>query len=137
MTKISTEFDAILKIHNLKITKSRLEVLRVLKQSTKPLTHSEIMEKLDRSQNWDRVTIYRTLGEFTEKKIVKSILNIDRVTYFELVDSHPEHAHLSCLECGKVECLEENEYKFVLENSKGFEVRSIEILLKGICRECK
>ncbi|MCX7998216.1 MAG: transcriptional repressor [Leptospiraceae bacterium] len=135
--KTATELNTILKTHNLKITKSRLEVLKVLKQSPNPLTPSEIMEKLDGSQNWDRVTIYRTLGEFAERKIVKSILNMDRVTYFELVDSHPEHAHLSCLECGKMECLEENEYKFILENSKGFEIRSIEILLKGICRECR
>lgn len=137
MSDLSSEFNQILRSHNLKVTKSRVEVLKVLKDSHKPLNHSEIMEKLDRTYNWDRVTIYRTLGEFIEKKIVKSILSLDRVTYFELIDTHPEHAHLSCLECGKMECLEENEYKFILENSKGFEVRSIEILLKGICKECK
>lgn len=137
MAQAKMEFGELLRNHNLKVTKSRIEVLKVLKSSHKPLNHSEIMEKLDRSHSWDRVTIYRTLGEFIEKKIVKSILSLDRVTYFELIDSHSEHAHISCLECGKMECLDENEYKFILENSKGFEVKSTEILIKGICKECK
>lgn len=136
MAQSQIEFGELLRNHNLKVTKSRVEVLKVLQSSHKPLNHSEIMERLDRTHTWDRVTIYRTLGEFTEKKIVKPILSLDRVTYFELIDSH-EHAHMSCLECGKMECLEENEYKFVLENSKGFEVRSTEILIKGICKECR
>ncbi len=129
--------DEILRSHNLKVTRSRIEVLKILQSSHKPLSHSEIMEKLDRSHSWDRVTIYRTLGEFIEKKIVKPVLSLDRATYFELLDSQSEHAHISCLECGKMECLEQDEYKFILEKSRGFEVRSTEILIKGICKECK
>jgi len=125
-----------LKTHNLKVTKSRLEVLKILTESKKPLSHSDIMDKLDQSQNWDRVTIYRTLGEFEEKKIVKSLLSQDRVTYFELSDSLPDHAHFACLKCGKMECLKPSEYKFQFKGNIN-QVKSIEILIKGICDDCR
>lgn len=53
---------------DLKITRSRLEVLKILYQTHKPITHTYIMEHLPEKDTWDRVTVYRTLSEFTEKK---------------------------------------------------------------------
>jgi Fur family transcriptional regulator, ferric uptake regulator len=136
-TKTNQDSIDALKNHNLKVTKSRLEVLKVLQESEKPLTHSEIMERLDHSQNWDRVTIYRTLGEFSEKNLIKSLMSQDRVTYFELSGTHPGHAHVTCLDCGVMECLDEGDYQFSLKDGREFSVQSVEILVKGICKDCR
>ncbi|MCB1141088.1 MAG: transcriptional repressor [Leptospiraceae bacterium] len=125
-----------LKKNKLKITKNRLAVLDILQQSEKPLNHSEIMEKLDSNQNWDRVTIYRTLGEFEEKKLIKSLLSSERITYFELVDTLNEHAHIYCENCGKLECLREDMFSFSLKNPELFSISTVEILVKGTCKDC-
>jgi Fe2+ or Zn2+ uptake regulation protein len=63
---------------DLKITRSRLEVLKILYHTHKPITHTYIMEHLPEKDTWDRVTVYRTLSEFTEKKIIKSLPSNER-----------------------------------------------------------
>ncbi|MDX1958408.1 MAG: Fur family transcriptional regulator [Leptospiraceae bacterium] len=136
-TENAIDIKEILKNNNLKITKSRIAVLELLSESSKPITHSEIMENLADAENWDRVTIYRTLGEFEEKKIVKTILSNDRVTYFELQDSLHEHAHLSCDSCGKMTCLNKEQFHFSIGEIVEFKLNRVEILLKGICKNCQ
>ena len=91
------ELKDILHRADLKITRSRLEVLKILYNSQKPITHTYIMDHLPEKDNWDRVTIYRTLSEFTEKKIIKSLPSSERVTYFEIKnETKTEHSHLVC-----------------------------------------
>lgn len=139
MAKELSEFhtnEIFLKKNNLKITKTRLAVLNILQKSPKPLNHSEIMGLLDSEQNWDRVTIYRTLGEFEEKKLIKSLLSSDRITYFEFSETFDHHAHIFCESCGKMECLKESMFQFSLKDSVGYSLNSVEILVKGICKDC-
>lgn len=124
---------------DLKITRNRLEVLRILYITHKPVTHTFIMENLPDKVNWDRVTVYRTLSEFTEKKIIKSLSSNERVTYFEMQnETKPEHSHLVCDSCGKMECFDEDSYKFqFIKNVKDFKVRSLEIIIRGLCKNCQ
>jgi Fur family transcriptional regulator, ferric uptake regulator len=128
---------ALLKKNKLKITKNRIAVLNVLQNSFKPLNHSEIMESLDNSQHWDRVTVYRILSEFTDKKLIKTLHSNERMTYFELIKPLEEqHAHWVCEKCGKIECLKEDSYEFSIKKSDVFFINSIEILIKGNCGNC-
>ncbi|MCC6275002.1 MAG: transcriptional repressor, partial [Leptospiraceae bacterium] len=69
----------------LKVTRSREAVISVLQNSSNPLTHLELMEKLPKDESWDRVTVYRTLSELEEKKVLRSVSSNERITYFELV----------------------------------------------------
>ena len=126
-----------LRDNHLKITKTRVAVFNILLSSNKPLSHSEIMEKLDSEKAWDRVTIYRTLSEFEEKKIIKSLLSKERTTFFEIIDTLKEHAHITCEICGKMECLIDEMFHFAIKKVGEYQIRSVEILVKGICRNCK
>ena len=126
-----------LKGNHLKITKARVAVYKILATSRKPLSHSDIMEMLDSEKNWDRVTIYRTLSEFEEKKIVKSLLSKERTTYFEIMDSMSEHAHITCEVCGKMEFLLDEMFDFSIKKAGDYQIKSVEILVKGICGYCK
>jgi len=126
-----------LKENHLKITKARVAVFKILATSRKPLSHSDIMEMLDSEKNWDRVTIYRTLSEFEEKKIVKSLLSKERTTYFEIMDSMSEHAHITCEVCGKMECLLDEMFDFSIKKACDYQIKTVEILVKGICGNCK
>lgn len=131
------KIESTLKINHLKITKTRVAVFKILVSSRKPLSHSEIMEQLDSDKNWDRVTIYRTLSEFEEKKIVKSLLSKERTTYFEIIDTKKEHAHITCDVCGKMECLLDEMFHFSIKEAGEYRIQSVEILVKGICGTCK
>ena len=124
---------------DLKITRSRLEVLKILYHTHKPITHTYIMEHLPEKDTWDRVTVYRTLSEFTEKKIIKSLPSNERITYFEIKnEAKPEHSHLVCDSCGKMECFNEDSYKFQFKkNVQDFRVRSLEIIIRGLCKNCQ
>jgi Fur family ferric uptake transcriptional regulator len=126
-----------LRDNHLKITKTRVAVFNILLSSQKPLSHSEIMEKLDTEKTWDRVTIYRTLSEFEEKKIIKTLLSKERTTFFEIIDTLKEHAHITCEICGKMECLIDEMFHFAIKEAGDYQIRSVEILVKGICGNCK
>lgn len=130
----------ILRKVGLKITKNREQVISILQDSDRPLNHQEIMEKLPKGQSWDRVTIYRALSDLESKKILNTLLNGDRVTYFELKENLAEksihHGHLICDSCGKIECVERLE-KPVPQSVQGFQVKSMEVNFHGLCRDCQ
>lgn len=73
------------------------------------------------------------------KKIIKSLPSNERITYFEIKnETKPEHSHLVCDVCGKMECFSEDSYKFHFkENTQDFRVRSLEIIIRGLCKNCQ
>lgn len=128
---------SVLKENHLKITKTRVAVYKLLINSTKPLSHSEITELLKGESTFDRVTIYRTLSEFEEKQIARSLLSSERTMYFEIKEPFKEHAHITCEVCGKMECLLDENFHFSIKETGSYQVTSVDILVKGKCGECK
>jgi Fur family ferric uptake transcriptional regulator len=139
-TKINNSPGDLLKKAGLKVTKNREELIQVLQNSHKPLSHQEIMELLPTDKNWDRVTIYRALSDLEEKNIIKTLLSGDRVTFFELKETihHSEnHAHLVCDICSTVECVSTISGQLPFQNDMEFEVLSVEMVLRGKCKSCQ
>ncbi len=135
--KVKITFEEVLQNADLKITRSRLEVLKLFFSAKKPLTHQLIMDNLPKNESWDRVTIYRTLSEFSEKKILKLLISNDRISYFELVHLEKSHGHFFCNECGKIECLNKNTFEIDLKfNNSKYLIHSLEILVTGKCEVC-
>jgi Fur family transcriptional regulator, ferric uptake regulator len=132
------QFEEVLHNAELKITRSRMEVLRLFYKIKKPVTHHYVMDNLPLEENWDRVTIYRTLSEFSEKNILRQLISSDRLSYFELKKENHYHGHFVCNQCGSIECLNEKiiTVSFKIEDSK-YKIDSYEILLTGICGDCK
>jgi Fur family transcriptional regulator, ferric uptake regulator len=130
----------ILKNVGLKITKNREQVISILQDSKRPLNHQEIMEKLPKGQSWDRVTIYRALSDLESKKVLSTMLNGDRVTYFELKEELTEkainHGHVICNKCGRIECVDDLG-KQMPKSVKGFKISSMEVNFHGICKDCQ
>ena len=131
---------AMLQELGLKVTRSREAVISVLQNSTNPLTHTELMDKLPKGKSWDRVTVYRTLSELEEKKVLRSVSSNERVTYFELKGAKSElmgHSHLVCEKCGSIQCLEEKINLPDGKKLKQFRVNAIDIIFRGLCRICQ
>jgi Fur family transcriptional regulator, ferric uptake regulator len=122
----------------LRATSARLAVLRVLRRAESPLSHAEIAEILA-EQGIDKATIFRNLADLTECNLASRSELGDHVWRFEAVDpDHPDdgHPHFVCTTCGTVSCLADPELEKTTRRSARKLGRVVEVLLRGVCREC-
>lgn len=131
----------ILKKNGLSITDSRKKILELFNDSESALAHADIENSTNTS--FDRVTVYRTLQTFVEKGIIHQIPTTDNnVLYALCKDNCPEghhhdnHVHFICDECSKTICLDDVTVPQV-KLPKGFTPQHAEMVVNGICGECK
>lgn len=129
----------VLKDNNLKVTKGRLEVLRLLDNSSSPLSVEDIYNNISRISCKSLTTAYRIVNQLEEANIIRKALQKDNVSYYEM--SLPSHKHyIVCSKCGKVTPIDhcpiiplESE----VEKVTGYEITGHIIELSGICPQCK
>jgi Fur family ferric uptake transcriptional regulator len=138
---MDTEVENILKRNHLSITESRKKILSLFLNHTGALAHADIERSAE--EKFDRVTVYRTLQTFVEKGIIHTIPTSDNSIRYALCKDdcseghhHDNHVHFVCLQCGNTICLEDVEVPEV-KLPKGFSTTNIEMVVNGICRECK
>lgn len=127
----------------LRATPSRVKVLRLLRGSGSPVSHSEVSETLE-SAGWDRATLYRNLLDLTRVGLARRTDVGDHVWRFEAVTAkgvrNEEHPHFVCNQCGVIECLD----GLSIVGSPGRKTpmpkalrrNAVEIQLKGLCDRC-
>ncbi len=116
-------------------TAIRTKLLEILYIAEEALSSKEIESKLD--DDVDRVTLYRTIKLFEEKKIIHKIVIDDQVTKYKLINSQKgkEHPHFHCTECDKVLCLPDTP----LPSCKlpdGFSIQAQSTIVEGTCQNC-
>jgi len=133
----ATEF---LKKHELRKTPCRMAVLEVFLNAQTALSHQNIEEFV--GNEFDRVTIYRTLTSFEEKGILHKVPDTTGQAKYALCESncgqqqHKEnHVHFKCNECENVYCLSQIQLPD-LHLPKGYQVEEAEFLLSGTCEKC-
>jgi Fur family ferric uptake transcriptional regulator len=135
------EVNDILKRNSLSITESRRKILNLFLNVKGALAHGDIERKA--GEKFDRVTVYRTLQTFVEKGIIHIIPTLDNSVLYALCKNngaesfpHDSHIHFTCDQCNTTYCLEETIIPD-LKLPKGFSLNRVEILAKGICKDCK
>lgn len=131
----------ILKQSQLSVTDSRMKILELFTKHNKALSHADI-EHMS-SKNFDRVTVYRTLQTFVDKGIIHTIPTADNSVMYALCKEtctvghhHDDHVHFICDECGNTYCLEKiNVPKVTVP--KGFSAHQVNVLVNGVCKNCK
>jgi Fe2+ or Zn2+ uptake regulation protein len=128
--------------NKVKVTSQREKIIDCLIAAPAPQTAEEIMAKLKKSKDpgkCDLVTIYRSLHQFEEIKIVqKSFFSENSAQYClnDLDDHH--HHHFLCKKCRKIteidSCLLESQLKNL--EKKGFREISHRLEFFGICPQC-
>ena len=137
----------LLRSHNLKVTKIRKAVIRLLLEKGVAMSHSEILEALenDKDLDVDKVTLYRTLNTFTELGIAHKVASEDRSWLYAIYereihehDTH-EHAHFFCTSCDKIYCFPVENIKLhtSIDNPQGFQINHQEVRLHGTCPICQ
>lgn len=90
----------------------------------------------------DRVTLYRTLKTFEEKKLIHSIDDgTDSIKYAlckESCDCMPDdlHIHFLCTKCQQTYCLTDISIPSI-SLPLHFTLESINMVVKGVCSNCR
>ena len=131
----------ILKKTHLSVTDSRQKILELFLESKGALAHSDIEKKT--GESYDRVTVYRTLQSFVEKGLIHLIPTTDNSIKYALCKDdcevghhHDNHVHFICDKCSKTICLDDVTVPSV-KLPKGFSPNHAEMVVTGVCGECK
>lgn len=129
----------LLKNKGLKITKARLEVLKILKKAKNPMPVEDIYLKMTKGSCKSLATCYRVANQLTEVGILNKTLLQNGIYYFEMSGENHKH-YIVCSNCGKIvptnHCPLE-EFESEVEGTTGFKVTGHKIELIGICPECQ
>jgi Fur family ferric uptake transcriptional regulator len=138
--KVADVAGGMLKKAGIRHTMPRMAVLSALLEAHRPLSIDQLADDLA-DLKADKATIYRTLMVFVEKGIAHQVDIGDRVFRFAACgDEHhrQSHAHFVCRKCGELECIDDEIGSFPLHPApKGHIVEEQEILLRGLCPDCK
>lgn len=133
------DIQKILRGKKIKVTKARIEILKVLLDKKDGITAEEILGVCkDEGVNINLSTVYRTLDSFHENKIVDKYILEDGVSSYKI----HKHNHSHLLECDI--CHKEVEMpcpigqiEELIKRQTGFTLTEHNIEIKGICEECK
>ena len=132
---------SILKKNRLSVTDGRKQILTLFLKSPGALAHADIEKETDAA--FDRVTVYRTLQTFVDKGIIHHIPTTDNSILYALCKDnceaghhHDNHVHFICNECNKTICLDDVIVPEV-KLPKGFKPKHAEMVVNGICDDCK
>lgn len=132
----------------LRATPARVAVLGALRSADSPLSHSEVVERLD-GGGWDPATVFRNLVTLVDAGFIRRTDVGDHVWRFEsrhephqggseAAASPHEHAHFLCTDCGDVICMPEFELKLPRGGRvpRSVRARAVNVQLQGLCDDC-
>ncbi|MBN1948008.1 MAG: transcriptional repressor [Bradymonadales bacterium] len=123
----------------LRCTATRERILAVLLDTGHPLSHAQILTRLEGS-TIDRVTGYRTLAALERNGLVHRVLGIDgswRFCAHRVVSTGcpGDHAHFFCVDCGAMHCLLDQRLPW-LTVGEGYRVVAKQLVAFGQCPRC-
>lgn len=126
---------AILRKYRVYITKARLLMLDAFLRSGNPLTRNDFYN--DSSPELNRITIFRTLKLFLNRKIIYRVHATDRVSRYLLRQTATSvHSNFICRVCKKVIPLKTIDPPEV-ELPEDYTQQNTEIIIEGLCDTCK
>jgi len=135
---IEIKIRKMLKSAGLYYTKNRVLILKVLFDATHPLSQEEVAHQ-SKKENFDKVTIYRTLESLVKAGLVHKAFMNKRAWHFELAHNCSKkqcHPHFTCTKCGKTHCLPGISLPLAESPYKGFIINRQQVHLEGLCPSC-
>lgn len=124
----------------LKNTKQRAAILRVLKSLAEPASAEEVFSNLkDDFPTLALSTVYRNLERFAAAGLVKKDSFNDGIIRYSLAEEHHGH-YLICTECDckiKIDDCPLSNMEEELAKNTGFEIDGHNLTIYGKCPRCK
>jgi len=135
------DYSGLLEESGLGYTTNRHRVLEVIGDNSRPLSAQQIFDTLNRTDNINRVTVYRILDLLLEKGLVDRISGGGRSFVYGLAPNanHPAHPHFYCKACGRLECLNPRSLSVDLHSMRrtfpGL-IENVAVRVDGVCENC-
>ncbi len=120
----------------MKYSKQRELIYEQLKSNPIHPTAEEVYLQLKpHHPNISLATVYRNLNKLAESSIIKKIQGLDASDRFDH-NTH-EHYHFICEKCRRVYDVNLELLSYINDKVKDHNIKSFDLLLKGICNNCK
>lgn len=130
----------LLKDNNLRLTECRKEVITVFIEQQHAVSQPDLEGMLNQ---YDRVTLYRTLNTFLSKGMIHKVLDDSGLTKYALCAGHctehhhaDEHVHFKCIKCENTVCIDTISVP-PITLPDGFTYLDASFLVRGICKRCQ
>lgn len=103
-----------------------------------PTAEQLYMELKPSNANLSLATVYRNLNYLAKKGQIRKIEGLSEQVHYD--HNIHEHFHMICENCRKIIDLPPemaDSLREILKNQNDFEVLSYDIVVKGICKDCK
>ncbi|MBZ0155979.1 MAG: transcriptional repressor [Alphaproteobacteria bacterium] len=120
-----------------KLTRQRLEIIRLLSRDRSHPGAMEILKQARRgSPRISMSTVYYTLDMLKREGLIRELEFYDRDNRYD-INASP-HLNLVCTKCGKIEDFEGEVPAFseVVEKRTGFKAMNLRFEYYGLCKEC-
>jgi Fur family transcriptional regulator, ferric uptake regulator len=134
-------FRTYLRDHNLPVTAQRQAIAEVVLLSERHLSAEEIQAELTaQGHSVGTATVYRTLEVLLRSGLVVERDFGEGFRRYEPARGMPQHEHLICTVCGRVEELRDERLErmtTILAEAHGFARRRHRLVIYGICDRCQ
>jgi len=124
----------------MRFSKQRQQILNTLQDFSDHPTAEQIFEKVRNDiPSISLGTVYRNLGLLVEQNIIRKFISPGESSV-RYDGRNDEHSHLVCEVCQKVFDIDVSTFSQLdetLEHDTGFLVKEHDIVLRGICKDCK
>ncbi|OYN84591.1 Fur family transcriptional regulator [Parenemella sanctibonifatiensis] len=135
----ATEPATLLKQAGLRVTAARLATMAVVTEQAHADAEAIASQVRDRLGSVSRQAVYDVLNALTETGLLRRV-NVDsRRTRYEL-QTHDNHHHLVCHNCGRIEdvpCNGADVPCMTPADDHGFALEVAEVTYRGLCRDCR
>ncbi|MGI6222419.1 MAG: Fur family transcriptional regulator [Prevotella sp.] len=135
----TSTINKLLLAHGIKPTANRIVIARTLSAALSPMSMKDLENKI---LTIDKSGIFRTLTLFRDHHMVHDVEDGEGNVRYELCTCEQDeedddlHAHFFCEQCHRTFCLDDTPIP-AIPLPDGFEMTSINYMVKGICPDCK
>jgi Fur family ferric uptake transcriptional regulator len=141
VSEVVQNFKEFIKSKGLKYTPEREEILREILTCKEHFDVDELYMKLKKKgSKISKASIYRTIPLLIEAGYVQEVYKQDNRAYYEVILNKLPHLHFICLQCKKVEEIEDEKLVGLIKEyakQTNFSVLSYHLEVFGICSNCK
>lgn len=120
----------------MKHSKQREHILKIIQEGMEHLNAYQVYEIAKKEiSNISLGTVYRNLNQLSEQNMIKKITVPNGNDCFDKTITN--HSHFYCIKCLKLEDIHLDIPIDYLEKSKECKIISHDIVLNGICKDCK
>lgn len=134
-------FTSWLRDRGLPVTAQRVAIAEVLFNADRHLSAEEVAAELNgRGNKVGTATVYRTIDVLLESGLVVERDFGEGFRRFETARDVPQHEHLICTGCGRVEEFRDDRIERIageLAASRGFTRERHRLVIYGLCRSCR